>query len=406
MFEVTPVEIQGRRACRMSGRLDALTAAQAQAAMEQMVEDGLRALVVDLGELRYVSSAGLRVFIILQKMLRKIGGRVVIYQPVEMVCQVFLQSGILPLFDLAANPEELAALFGGPDAAAAFSRKLEIDGIGLEVIERPRPPARLALHGSQDKLGRSAYDEGDAVAVPASRGLFGAGLGCFGENFAECRQLFGEAVLIEGSLFYQPAVARSGADFVLNLHKQGGLAYSFLNAFTFQGPFAALVAFDSPAGLVDLTRLLKVFHQVLPAPVLGLVLVAESKGLWGMHLKRAPVIDHQPADGREIYHPERFRDWMSLPVEPADAGKVVVATGLAAAERGLVPPAVLPWLPADADFHLHAAVFGKGPLGKRPEQLDDELMRIITELEALKVQHLLGRTQVAAGLAGLVALEA
>lgn len=404
MFEVVPVEIQGRLACRMIGRLDALSAAQAQAAMEQMVADGLRALVVDLGELRYVSSAGLRVFMILQKMLRKIGGRVVIYRPVEMVRQVFLQSGILPLFDLATSPDELAALFGGPDAAAA-SRKLEIDGISLEVVEQPRPPARLSLHGSQAKLGRAAYDESDVVAVPASQGLFGAGLGCFGESFAECRHLFGEAALIAGSLFYQPAVARSGVDFVLNLHDQGGLAYSFLNAFTFQGPFAALVAFDSPA-LVDLNRLLKAFHQVLHAPMLGLVLVAESKGLWGMHLKRSPVIDHQPAEGREIFHPELFRDWMSLPVEPVDAGKVLVATGLAAADRGAIPPAVRPWLPADADFHLHAAVFGKGPLGKRPEQLDDELLRIVSELEALKVQHLLGRTQVAAGLAGLVALEA
>lgn len=404
MFEAAIVEIQGLRACRMTGRLDALTAAQAQAAMERMVEEGQRCLVVDLADLRYVSSAGLRVFLMLQKLLRKIGGRIVIYQPVEMVRQVFLQSGLLSLFDLATRPEELPA-FCQVKADAATSRSLVIDGIALEVSQQPRPPARLTFHGSQAKLGRAAYGESDVVAVPASQGLFGAGLGCFGESFAECRDLFGEAVLIQGGLFYQPTVPRSGVDFVLNLREQGGLAYSFLNAFSFQGPFQTLVAFDSPEGLVDLNRLLAVFHQVLPAPVLGLVLVAESKGLWGMHLKRAPVIDHQPQGGREIYHPELFREWMSLPVEPMDEGKVLVATGLAVADRGRAPAAVLPWLPADADFHLHAAVFGKGPLGKRPEQLSDELARIVTELEPLKVEHLLARSRVASGLAGLVALE-
>jgi hypothetical protein len=139
--------------------------------------------------------------------------------------------------------------------------------------------------------------------------------------------------------------------------------------------------------------------------VLGLALLAESRGLYGMHLKRSPVRENQPDQGREIFHPDLFKEWMSFPLEATDPGAVVAAAGLAVGSRESAPAALQPWLPSEPAFHLHAAVFGKGPLGKRPEQLPAELRRIITEMEPVKVQHLLGRSRLASGLAGLVALE-
>jgi anti-anti-sigma factor len=405
MFEATAVEMLGQRACRMRGRLDSLTADEAQSALKQLVEAGQRSLVVDLTDLHYISSAGLRVFILIQKLLAKVGGRVIIFQAPEAVRQIFQLSGFLALFDLVAGPEGLAAL-GLDEGVGAVSSRLEIDGIVLEVIEQPGPGSRLAAHGSQDKLNRAAYTEADMVPVPAGQGLFGAGLGCCGESFEECRNFFGEALIIDGSLFYQPAVPRGRVDFMLNLQPEGGVDYKFLNAFSFHGPFQTLLAFDSPDGLTDLARLTAALGQIMPVPAMGLVLLAESKGLWGMNLRRSPVIDHQPDQGRDIFHPDIFREWMNFPVEPADAGHIFVGVGVAVADRDLAPAGVLPWLPADADLHVHAAVFGKGPLDKRPERLGGELRRVITELEALKVQHLLGRSRVASGLVGLVALEA
>lgn len=405
LFEAVVVEIQGLRACSMRGRLDSLAVAEAQKALQELVEDGLRSLVVDLAELRYVSSAGLRVFLLTQKTLRKVGGRVVIFQAPEAVRQIFKLSGFLNLFDLAAGPEDLAALLLEESAGSA-SRRLEAEGLALEVIEQPRPPSRLGAHGSQDKLSRAAYTAADLSSIAARRHLYGTGLGCFGEGFAECRDFFGESLLIDGSLFYQPAVPRAGVDFVLNLEDQEGVAYNFLHAFTFDGPFQALVSFDSPGGLVELDRLMAALHQVLPAPALGLVLLAESKGLWGMALKRSPVSENQPGQGREIFEPEFFQEWMNFPVEPADVGHVFIGVGLSVAEAAAAPEWARTWLPKDAGLHMHAGVFAKGPLGKRPEQLPAELRRVMTELEVLKVQHLLGRSLVSSGLVGLVALAA
>lgn len=404
MFEAVVMEILGQSGCRMTGRLDSLSAAQAQHALEDLVAAGQRTLVVDLAELRYVSSAGLRVFLMAQKLLRKVGGRVIVYQAQEAVRQIFHLSGFLSLFELAASQDELAALLAG-QAGGAQSRRLEVEGLALELIERPGPPARLTVLGSQDKLAQAAYGPEDMLAMPAGPGLFGAGLGCFGESFEDCRDFFGEALIIEGSLFYQPAVARAGVDFVLNLQDGGGVSYNFLHAFTFPGPFQALAAFESLDGLVELDRLAGALHQATGSPALGLVMLAESKGLWGMHLKRSPVLTNQPGQGRSIFDPQLFQEWMHFPVEPGEAGRVFVGVGLSVASRAQAPASLGPLLPTDADIHLHAAIFEKGPLAKKPEQLSDELRRVISEMEAHKVQHLLGRSRVAAGLVGLVALE-
>lgn len=397
-------EIQGLPVCRLSGRLDVLTAAQAQQVLEDLVQAGQRDLVVDLAELSYVSSAGLRILLMVQKLLRKVGGRIIIYRTTEMVRQVFAVSGFLGMFELADGPEELAARLAGR-AVPPASRRLEADGVVMEVVERPGPPGRLLLHGRPEKLNRAEYAAPDMVSLPAGQGLFGVGLGCFGDGFAECRDFFGEALVLEGSLFYQPTVPRAGVEFVLNLEAQDGLDYKFLQAFTFQAPFQTLVGFDCPEGPQELNRLIPALGQALPTPVLGLALLAESRGLYGMRLKRSPIRENQPDQGREIFHPDLFKEWMSFPLEAEDPGAVVAGVGLVVGSRESVPAALQPWLPSDSAFHLHAAVFGKGPLGKRPEQLPAELRRIITEMEPVKVQHLLGRSRLSSGLAGLVALE-
>ncbi len=404
LFNAVVEEIQGLPVCRLSGRLDVLTAAQAQQILEDLVQAGQRDLVVDLAELSYVSSAGLRVLLLVQKLLRKVGGRIIIYRTPEMVRQVFAVSGFLGMFELADGPDDLAARLAG-QAVQPASRHLETDGVVMEVVERPGPPGRLRLHGRPEKLNRAEYAEYDMVCLPAGQGLFGVGLGCFGDGFAECRDFFGEALLLEGSLFYQPTVPRAGVEFVLNLQAQSGLDYKFLQAFTFRGPFQALVSFACPDGPQELNRLIPALGQSLSCPVLGLVLLAESRGLYGMHLKRSPVSQNQPDQGREIFHPELFKEWMSFPLEATDPGAVVAGAGLMVGSRETAPAVLAPWLPSGSAFHLHAAVFGKGPLGKRPEQLPAELRRVITEMEPAKAQHLLGRSRFSSGLAGLVALE-
>ena len=60
----------------LSGRLDTTTAPQLEAELKQSIND-ITALVIDMAELEYISSAGLRVLLSAQKVMNKQGSMVV-----------------------------------------------------------------------------------------------------------------------------------------------------------------------------------------------------------------------------------------------------------------------------------------------------------------------------------------
>lgn len=65
-----------RLTLRIQGRLDTTTAPQLETELKASVE-GVTALVLDLAELAYISSAGLRVVLMAQKIMNKQGTMVV-----------------------------------------------------------------------------------------------------------------------------------------------------------------------------------------------------------------------------------------------------------------------------------------------------------------------------------------
>lgn len=405
MFEGSISEILGYKSCRMTGRLDSLTASDAHRLIDELVAGGQRTIIVDLEQLHYVSSAGLRVFLLAQKVLQKVGGRLVIFKPADSVRQIFQLSGFTNLFDIVSDLAELENLLGAETANPA-SHSRELGGIRFNILEQPANPGSFLAFGDQEKLSRAEYTLSDVVQVSANHLTFGVGLGAFGQNYDDYKNFFGEAVVINGSLFYYPAIPRAGVDFVLNLSNDQPVKYNFLHGFGFSGNFKIVSSFETLEGLVDLSRLISACLQICPAKGLGIVLLAESKGLWGMNLKKVPIVDNQPGKGLDIFHSDIFKDWISFPVEPGDTGHIFLGVGLAVPDRAQASAKFQPWLGRDSNFHMHAAVFAKGPLGKKPEQLPEELRRVITEIEVLKVQHLLGRSKLAAGMAGLIELEA
>jgi anti-anti-sigma factor len=91
-----------------SGRIDTTTSGAVEQALRQIVDGGARDLVVDFAGVDYISSAGLRVFLLLAKRMRDLQGRVVLCAMPEPVRQVFRLAGFMPLF--LVEPSRDAAL--------------------------------------------------------------------------------------------------------------------------------------------------------------------------------------------------------------------------------------------------------------------------------------------------------
>jgi anti-sigma B factor antagonist len=95
----------------VAGRMDAESAPQFEQQCRDCVAEGLTGLVVDLGQLTYVSSMGLRSFVSIAKTLQDKGGALRICRLSGLVKQVFEITGLLELFRVYESVE--AALIGG-----------------------------------------------------------------------------------------------------------------------------------------------------------------------------------------------------------------------------------------------------------------------------------------------------
>ena len=79
------------------GRLDTLTSPEAEAQLEPALE-GIKELIIDLKDLEYISSSGLRVLLGAEKAM-KIQGEMKVANPNEAVMDVFTVTG----FDAILN---------------------------------------------------------------------------------------------------------------------------------------------------------------------------------------------------------------------------------------------------------------------------------------------------------------
>ena len=91
-----------------SGRIDTTTSSAVEEAVRHAVDSGARRLIIDFTSVEYISSAGLRVFLVLAKRMRDLHGRLVLCGMTEPVSQVFRLAGFMALFEV--EPTRAAAI--------------------------------------------------------------------------------------------------------------------------------------------------------------------------------------------------------------------------------------------------------------------------------------------------------
>lgn len=91
---------------RIGGNLDTESFPEAQSKMTNLIDQGARKILVDLKELVYISSAGLRVLLIAAKQLKEHGGELRISNLNNMVQDVFEISGFSKIFNVFNDEAE------------------------------------------------------------------------------------------------------------------------------------------------------------------------------------------------------------------------------------------------------------------------------------------------------------
>ena len=171
----------------VSGRLDSYWAEPLERRLEEVIREGAHRLHLDLSEVVYLSSAGIRVLIKFHRQLRNIQGSFAIIQSSAQVKSVLELAGLHTLFVAAppAQPEPLSS-------AAATTKTLEHEHATFEVFTQTLG-ATLTCQtiGKPELLMGSRFTATESRSVSFPDQTFAVGLGAFGGNFAECQDRFG-----------------------------------------------------------------------------------------------------------------------------------------------------------------------------------------------------------------------
>lgn len=94
----------------VSGRIDSSSVSKLEETLNKLFEDGRRNLVIDLSDVHYMSSAGIRALVSAKRSAaRGLGGGVRLVNPSERVGEVLDLAGLTSFFDIY---EDRAAAVG------------------------------------------------------------------------------------------------------------------------------------------------------------------------------------------------------------------------------------------------------------------------------------------------------
>ena len=374
----------------VSGRLDAYWADHLSKALEESVRDGSHHIRLNMADVLYMSSVGIRVLVKFHKELQRLNGSFAVSNPSDMVRTVLQLTG---LEDLLVTPATRPA----GEAPPVSLRVMELENAGMEVFEAAHAAAlRCRVIGDSERLTGCLFTAEDGRTIRFPETTFGLGLGAFGEGFEDSRARFGEFLAVAGTAAYLPTDGTNVPDEVVS---SGALVpeLNVLYALMCEGVFAHLMRFEAKPGCsVKLAEVVDACFAVAEAEALGIVIIAESAGLMGAALRRSPAA--APAEGAPFAYPE-IRNWLSFTPERAHLRGLAVVVGVAArVEQPALNPLLrplgnAPW-PAG---HFHAAAFPYRPLPKGRIELTPTITKLFTVETLQGVLHLLNDDRAAVG---------
>ncbi len=111
-MDITVTALENCDLVVIKGRIDSYTAPELSEALVEITEHGRYKLILDMDEVSYVSSAGLRVLIDIQKICKKMHqGEVLLVKIPQRVYETLELAGFAPLFKFYKNVESAVAVF-------------------------------------------------------------------------------------------------------------------------------------------------------------------------------------------------------------------------------------------------------------------------------------------------------
>ena len=401
---------------RLQGRLDAHGADLAEPAFQAI--DYKSAVVVDLGGVPYLSSAGIRLFVALQKNLQSQGGKLVLAEVLPYCRDVLKISGLDQFFTIEETVTRAFLELG--ERTAAFSR-----AAGRFVYHHGvEQPGSIEVLGHIGNVLASRITPDLMVGKKFSAKEYSIGLGALGPSDDDVLPLLGEMITIGGTMVWLPTDGNDTPDFLVPRQDSDSVLIRTGFNVSLAGEFNEYVEFEAAsekgATLAEIYEtLMSLARERRPEfrGAIGLAMRAEVGELYGCGVVKSPIAENAPANGKLITDPENYETWFEYDKTPRlrDVSALICGIGVdLSADLSVFDAdylnAAFYLNPGNQDvsgvkLHNHGVCFHPFPLGEKPWSLEREIGSIVTEGEFVDMRHLFDRTTIQWALIGVVYVE-
>ncbi len=427
----SPMEIAERKesgvvvlVCR--GRLDGYGAGILEQAAKEALHDDDRSLVLDMEEVPYLSSAGIRVMLALQKRLRDRGGKVAIAGAGDFPRKVLDMAGFLSIFPLFPTAADAVAVLGRAEERALLltdlrSPGIEKGGVRIHTEKGQSKPAAFRVWGDLDCVLSSRIDTRHIAVLPFSKTEYALGLGALGRNAEEVLPFLGEMVVLHGSLVWLPTDGNDTPDFFTPVKDTGEVRIFAGYAISLEGPFREYLIIESLSregiAIGDIYPILDDWardHYPDFRGVLAVAWWAVLEGLQSQGVRRSPIVAHAPAENISITDPSVHDEWFEENTTPQYRGDTMVGFGITVdsgtalkffdrASLDMILPRQEGNAKADAGIvtHTHGVIF-RNVSYDPGAAFEGQVKKILNEGKFVDMRHLLPQTKIRKAKIGIV----
>ena len=371
---------------RAIGRLDASWAEYFTEIMLGLIREGHHHLILDVKELSFLSSAGIRALLRINKELISVKGSFGMVNASSFVASTITMTGFGNW--LAEDlPDEVKSLAGRQDVPDEMNDEIYI----LD------PAAKLKLSVVADWVPWQGVDPGKVQRMYFPSSVFSLGIGDATYRMDEGHRFYGDFLAVGGHVLYQPPEPKARPDFLL-AEKDYVPDLQVIQALKCEGRMSHLIRFSAgdQKPFREISLLAAQVLDTVKGKAAACVILAEADGLVGSRLTRSPGIDG--AEGG-IPFPE-IREWISFTGERVFPGHLALIFGVIARNSRTPGFPLLKPMPSSPELfaHFHAAVFPYQSIQNGKINLMENVKKILNGPPPEALFHLVEDQRPAVGL--------
>lgn len=380
---------------RLEGRIDAYWSKYLDEALDNAFRDREYNIALDMCNIEYLSSLGIRSLIKYAKMAKGVNGIFGISALSKEVQTVLEMVGL-------AGMMEWKAPASNEDKAEESTLECESEGFVFKAVEikgKENNTFKCTLNGDPEGI-KKGFTQKDCISAKFGSGKYGLGLGAIGSGFEDCQSRFGEYIALGDAVAFMPSGGVNTPDFMIT---EGNLipSINMLYGISLEGSFSRFIKFAPSENKksIPLSKIIRAVAANTGFREFAMVMMAESKGMVGVALKRSPVT----IENNEIFSFPQIKDNLNLTTEPEYTGDISLSLSIITSDEDSPLRRFTRESAPDHDnpeklrHHTHSAIFGYKPIAKSQIGAEEAIKILFDEERLGSVMHLLNDRRDATG---------